>query len=88
MHVGRAQSVPSAARTRATRAPSLRTSAAALRGGGGPRTDAFVGERAGEAESGTRTCKAGRLLECDAHFGRVPPAMVAVEEERGLPEGG
>ena len=81
MHVGRAQSVPSGARIRATPAPSLRTSAVVLE------DETFsaihmhiwnIWSRGWGGWQGRRTCQARWFLECNAYFGRVPSAVIAV----------
>ena len=56
MHVGRAQSVPSGARIRATPAPSLRTSAVVLE----DETFSVIGEEDGEGEGAEREGASGK----------------------------
>lgn len=77
MHVGRAQSVPSAVRIRGIPGRSLRTSVIGLN----KIVRRFQIHVVVEGKDGN-TCKAGGLLECDVDFSRIPSTMVAVQKER------
>lgn len=77
MHVGRAQSVPSAFRIRGIPGRSLRTSVIGLN----KIVQRFQIHAVVEYKNGI-TCEAGRLLECDIDFGRIPSTMIAVQKER------